>query len=172
MESKNITAAQPAAGAKNAAATTTAEQAKTAATTAKATTVAEQAKTTTTAKATTAAEQAKAPKPEASQAAKSIEQLIKERAEQVCRQAELVGYREILISTKSELEGAAKLLANDLAASEFCSKVAKITVEVGDSYRSAEKLVITNPALIVGFIERIGKDVDGRIAEVERLLMA
>jgi hypothetical protein len=151
MESKSNAAAQAAAG--GAKPSQPGQAAKAAATT-KATTVAEQAKAT------------PAEKP-----AKTLEELIEERAEQVRRQSELIGYRKILISTREGLEEVTDALKDSLEADEFNTTEAKITVELG-GFTSGKKLEISNPKLIVGFVERICSDINSRIAALEVRLMA
>jgi hypothetical protein len=156
MENKNTAAAQAAAGAKTPQPT-------------KATTsVAEKAQAT---KPATTAVQAPAPQP-AAQKAPSIEELVEKRAEQVRRQAEIVGHREILLQTQEELGSIKATLSDDIKAGAFNTKKAKLIIEVEGNFRAAESVHITNPALIANFSGYLCREIDKRVEELERELMA
>lgn len=161
MENKNTAAAQAAAGAKTPQPT-------------KATTsVAEKAQAT---KPATTAVQAPAPQPAApqpaAQKAPSIEELVEKRAEQVRRQAEIVGHREILLQTQEELGSIKATLSDDIKAGAFNTKKAKLIIEVEGNFRAAESVHITNPALIANFSGYLCREIDKRVEELERELMA
>lgn len=172
MENKKPAAAQPAAGANapqpSKATASVAEKAQAA----KPAAAAEQAKAQAAKPAATAApEQAKAQPPVAPKTP-SIEELIHERSEQVLRQAELVGNREILLSTKNQLQSIAKELESDLENDAFDTSAVKITVDAGDGYRNGEKLRITNPELIVKFAGFLSAEIEKKVAAIEKLLLA
>lgn len=127
------------------------------------------AKTAQSASATAQTSQPAVPAP----AAKTLDQLIKERTEQIRKQSELADHREILLETKKGLEDVVKEVAKDVEANNYNTKAARIVVELGeDSYNASERLRITNPALIASFVKGICADIDGKMASIEQLLVA
>jgi hypothetical protein len=150
MENKNTAAAQPAAQAKNAQ-------------TNKATEVA--AKTQAATPAASAAQEAK-PAPTAQQP--SHEELIEARAEQVLRQARLVDHRHILLATKEDIVNIIEVVESSEKSDDFRTKSVRIVIEIN----LVEQLSITNPALVIGFMQHMGCLIDAKVADIERQLVA
>ncbi len=103
---------------------------------------------------------------------KTLAELIEERTEQVRKQAELADNREVLLSMQKQLLSIAQGMDKDLKSGSFITETVRLNISVGKGYHDEEKLQITNPCLIAGFIERLCVDIDRKITDIEKQLVA